>query len=407
MRLPDAPRVVHQALEQLEVGLGVGAVTGLPFFFGEADKDDHVGTGGAVWSVAEVIGNNDHEVEFKLTGGGEGHGRYFVEGSIRRTDTDEVPAIAAITAGAESIKLYARDIGDRLTVYASKDSGRTFESKGLFKETRRFRSGPGAAASADGRHRHVLGLSTDDHFFHTRSHDDGDSWTEWQEMGEKEFESAPAVACSNDGKRVHVLGRARDDRFWHRASDDAGHQWNAWEPVREAEFRSSPALAVSRDGSRLLAFGIAQHKVWHSASDDHGRHWTRWEEIPVPIAGSVYDEPMRKATSAPAAAFSFNGKTVHLVCRGIDRSFNWTESTDGGRTWPSRWHRIAGETLNSSPALVLDGGSSPCYFGLGDDLTLQRCVGFGGTLVEPEDPRLEWQAVLRGPAPFDIQPLFY
>jgi hypothetical protein len=389
-----------------KVKIGVGAMLGLPIFFGEADRDDNVGNGGAMWRLAEVIGNNDHDTEFKISGGGEGHGRYFVRGSLRRTDTDEVPTIAAMKTGPDAIKLYARNIGDTLSVYASKDAGRSFEPKGLFGEARRFRSGPGVAASADGRHRHVMGLSTDAHYFHTRSADHGESWTDWEEMGTKEFTSAPAVTCSADGKWVHAVGRTTGDLYFHRVSKNSGRDWSAWTPIREAEFQSSPAVTVSPDGSRLVAFGTSRQKVWWTGSNDHGESWSRWESIPVPLTtGNVYDEPMRAATSGPAASFLNGGKTLQVACRGIDHGVSLIESSDGGRSWPSHWHRIGGN-LNSSPALVFD-DSRPCCFGLGDDLTLQRCVKIGGTWEEPQDPVLEWKSVHRGQAPFGLQPLFY
>lgn len=251
-----------------------------------------------------------------------------------------------------------------------------------------------------------MGLSTGDHYFHRRSSDNGESWTGWEQMGEKEFKSGPAVTCSADGKWVHAVGRAKGDRYFHRVSSDSGRHWSSWVAIREAEFQSSPAVTISSDGSRIVAFGTSDGKVWCSGSNDHGESWSRWETIPVQLrTGNIYDEPMRTATSASAAVFT-SSKTLRVVCRGIDHSFNWTESGDGGRTWTRYWSRIDGQLLNSSPALLMV-NSHPCYFGLGGDLTLQRCVQFGGTWEEPEDAHMEWGSVHSDSAPLGIRPLFY
>ena len=390
----------------ISTGMGIATSTamGLPFFWGLADRDNFVGYGGATWGLAEVIGNSDDELEFEITSaGGETDARYNVRGAIRRTDTDEVPTIAAMKTGPESILLYARQIGDTLSVYSSKDSGRTFEPPHSAADPRQFHSGPGVAASGDGRHCHVMGLSTGDHYFHKRSSDHGESWSKWEQMGEKEFKSAPAVACSADGKWVHAVGRAKGDHYFHRVSGDSGRHWSSWVAIGEAdEFQSSPAVTVSPDGSRVVVFGTAHRKVFCAGSNDHGETWSRWESIPVQHVQA--SDPMRRATSAPAAVFTTD-KVVRVVCRGYDHTFNYTESSDGGRTWPTYWTTIDGQFLNSSPALLIANGR-PCYFGLGSDLTLQRCVQFGGTWGEPEDPHLEWGPVVRE-WPLKIKLVYY
>lgn len=389
-----------------------GVVT--PFLLGQVvDPDDFVGVGHRELGVAELVANNHRDTEFRIESDANGEGKYYVECSARRTDTDEVPVVAAMRTGPKTIKVLARNVDDKFAMYRSTDAGATFEGLGLFKEARTFRSGPAACASADGAHRHVVGLSTDDLFFHTRTDEKGDAYTDSAALGERQFKSSPAVACSADGRLVHVVGRGKDDRYWHRFSDSFGRRWSAWSPIREFEFRSTPTVVVTPDGKRVMVAGLRHDgMLLRTVSNDNGEHWGKYE--PIPVSGNRIDEPMHRCTSAPAAAVvSTDGKLVDLVCRGADLTFHHTTSPDGGLTWEGRWSHLAlphpakPKTFASAPAIVWVDGEA-VYVGLGkEDLMLWRCIKTGGTWKEPWDPKLEWSPVLRDKPPFDIHPMYY
>ena len=265
-----------------------------------ADPDDYVGEGYSdKYHLGKLIGYNPHGFDFQIDSDNQGAGKYRVNGTIRRSDTDEVPILAVTRSGGNNLRLYTRSIEDNFTLFTSADFGQSFTDNGRFTAGS-FLSGPGACSSPNGIHQHLVGMGLDNHFWIAGQNHPKAGFSGLRQLADGVFKSAPAVCATADGKWVHIIGRGTDDRYWHGFSNDSGATVQGWWPIGEGTFRSTPAAVITPDGSRLMVFGLGlDNNLWWAFSHDHGGTWDMaWDLLPDPKNPSVAN-PTDKFTSAP------------------------------------------------------------------------------------------------------------
>ena len=112
----------------------------------------------------------------------------------------------------------------------------------------------------------------------------------------------------------------------------------------------------------------------------------------------------------PPAVFTIDTpvELVRVVCRGIDHSFNWTESSDG-ESHLANLLEDNRRTVSPIPSPALsDGQSRPLLFRPRQRPNAPASrVQFGGTWEESEDPHLEWGSAFRGEGFLGLDPGIY
>ena len=279
------------------------------------------------------------------------------------------------------------------------DFGQTYkvDSLGNNFEAGRFRSGPAAANSADGKTQVVMGLGLDDEFWFAITEDVGNNWNAWNRIStRKTFKGAPSVTLNLTGNAIYVMGRDGDDFYWFNKSSDHGKTWDQWRRIGSGVFDSSPAIAFVKQRSvpgkphpnMLVVAGLGTDKrVWTTRfADTDALTNQAWQ----PIRAGSKDHPTREFTSAPAMTCGIH-ENILLICRASDLLFWYAESGDGGKEFMvgTVWQRFGKpesgrvsynsdgkrsgdlQDMYSAPAVVSD-GDTRLLLGLSPTLGMWR-----------------------------------
>jgi hypothetical protein len=226
-----------------------------------------------------------------------------------------------------------------------------------------FLSGPAACVAADGQRVHVVGMGSDNRYWHGSSTDGGATWYAWTPIGDGVFTSMPAIAVS--GNNLHVFGRGNDNHIWRAYSSTGGASWDyAWGQLDpDGVFTSAPAAAISADGSRVHVVGRGtDNRYWRAYSGDGASTWELWN----PIGDGVF-------SSNPAAAVTADGNGLHIFGRGLDGRIWRAHTPDEGATWDALWGTIGDGVYISSPAVAMSpDGTIIDVFGVGTDQHVYR-----------------------------------
>ncbi|HVG38748.1 MAG TPA: hypothetical protein VM870_05650, partial [Pyrinomonadaceae bacterium] len=324
------------------------------------DRDELIGSNGRTFSFYDIVGRAHAPIKFDIDSVNvtrltlpfieepiavpiTSRGVYAVDGTVRRTDADEPPLLAAVRGPEQNVTVFGRILNEgSYRRNRSADFGRHYETdnSGNFDEGR-FLSGPAAASADGGAIQCVAGLGLDHEIWFALSRDGGDSWVAWNRISaRKKFKSAPAVALNADGTKIYVVGRDEDNFYWFtKSADPNGAAWSDWRRVGTSAFLSSPAIVhlserVMLGGGSpdvLVVAGLgSDQRVWTtrfrdsaSAESLAGHDWT-------PIRAGSEDHPTAAFTSAPAMT-SDGRLEILLVCRANDLRFWGISSFDGGR----------------------------------------------------------------------------
>ena len=252
--------VILNILKDKLAGFVAGAVLANPLFAVVADHDEFIGYGIAgPFFLPEILGAAGFRKDFLLDlkdGEKDAPGFYRVRGHMSRLQPRMWSQPAAVQTDAK-VKVIARDpVVDMF--YQAELGGGEISSFRRIGEAK-FKSGPAAVLSSDGKLMHVFGLGVDDRFWRTFSDDGGRNWQlAWKQIPNVPFTSPPGVAMSGDGKFVKVLGRREDDKIWMSRSIDGGHEWTTWEPVGDRQFKSALLPAVRQMASVSMSLPPAQ-----------------------------------------------------------------------------------------------------------------------------------------------------
>ncbi|MGB9252696.1 MAG: hypothetical protein WCC28_23625 [Mycobacterium sp.] len=234
-----------------------------------------------------------------------------------------------------------------------------------------FRSGPAACVAADGQRLHVVGMGSDNRYWHGSSADGGATWYAWLPIGDGVFTSMPTIALSGDGNNVHVFGRGNDNHIWRAYSSTGGAGWDyAWGQLdADGVFTSAPAAAISTDGRIVHVVGRGNdNRYWRAYSSDGASTWELWN----PIGDGVF-------SSNPAAAVSADGSSLHIFGRGLDGRIWRAHTPDAGATWDALWGPVGDGIYISSPAVAMSpDGATIHVFGVGTDRHVYRSTSTDG-----------------------------
>jgi hypothetical protein len=369
--------VILDVLKDKMAGFISGAVLLNPLFAVVGDRDEFIGYGVAgPFFLPKILGSSDFRQDFtlELRKGEPGTpGHYRVKGHLALLEPKMFPQPAAVEDDA-TVKVIARDpVVDKFFMSELGDGEISpFRHIGEGK----FKSGPAAVLSSDGKLMHCFGLGLDDHFWRAWSNDGGKDWQlAWKQMPNGLFTSPPAAAMSGDGKFVKVFGRGRDDRIWMSSSVDGGNHWSSWEAIGQSLFISGPTACCSSDGRRLHVFGTGRdNRVYQTLSINGGKSWqTSWNSI----HSATVD-------SAPAAVCSDDGKKVRVFARRGDKRIFWAMSDEGGFQWRGWWGMQTGKFISSPAVSMSRDGKRIHVFALGENMLLYQngSSDFGGTYHE-------------------------
>ena len=332
------------------------------------DPDEFIGANGRTFAFYDLVGRAHAPLKFefdtvttmelRLPFTTEGiqipltaKGIYAVDGTVRRTDADEPPTVAALRGPGQKVTVLGRRLNeDSFQRNNSDDFGQTYkvDSSGGTFEAGRFRSGPAAANSADGNTQLVAGLGLDNEIWFAFSENAGATWIGWKKISRsKAFKGAPAVTLSLSGKTIYVVGRDDDDFYWFTKSSDRGATWDQWQRIGGGIFHSSPSMVLVKKRSApgqsnpnvLVVAGLGtDNRVWTTRFADSaslaGQDWH-------PIRAGAKDHPTRAFTSAPAMTSGIH-EDILLVCRADDLLFWYVQSLDGGEEFAAGtvWQRF-------------------------------------------------------------------
>ncbi len=290
-------------------------------------------------------------------------GSYRVTGRVERRDIQEPPTFSGLWRAKGRLAICARSSGSGVYLQRSSDGGTTW---GFNKRVGSgvVSSGPAAAWTADGARVSIAGRGKDHRIWFCISDPDGKPLDDWDPIQKAEFRTGPGLACSADGKHLWLAATAEDGRVLITRNAEGGRNWtDKWDPLSDETFLTSPALACSADGSKAHFVALdASRRIRHAFTPDRGRTW---------------DPPFTRRLgktflSAPSCACSADGSLLWVAALGDDHKYLIRRLAKFGADASADWLPFGGSFV-SAPALACSAdGAEVHVFGIARDLTIRH-----------------------------------